>query len=143
LALKAGGETAGHKRQQSLLQTNTDLAAVLIGAERIQDIVSHRALCSGWVGSHHTYEAGLLSGRDEFVGDARSRLRMAVEWLNNWNRQSSEERRREEVTIDDITEACNGTFQYSRSNEMCRISPRVETSIRIIPSRTNLGKEVC
>lgn len=104
LALKAGGETAGDDRQRKILQENTDLASDFLESELIQEIVSRRTFGSGWVGSHHAYEAALLSGRKEFVGDARSRLRMAYEWLENWSCLSPEERKNEHISDDDIVE---------------------------------------
>ncbi|QGM99706.1 AVAST type 3 anti-phage nuclease/ATPase Avs3a [Methylocystis parvus] len=104
LALKAGGETAGDERQRTLLQENTDLASDFLELDLIQEIVSRRTFGSGWVGSHHAYEAALLSGRKELVGDARSRLRMAHEWLQNWARLTPEERKKEEISDEDIVE---------------------------------------
>lgn len=104
LALKAGGETAGDERQRKLLQANTDLAADFLELDLIQEIVSRRTFGSGWLGSHHAYEAALLSGRKELVGDARSRLRMAHEWLQNWARLKPEERKNESVVDQDIVE---------------------------------------
>ena len=104
LALKAGGTTAGDDRQRALIQAHTDLAARFLGPERIQELVSRRTFGSGWMGSHHAYEAGLLSGCDALVSDARSRLRMAYEWLGNWSRLTLEERKKERVDISDIGE---------------------------------------
>ena len=104
LALKAAQETAGDTRQQILLHENTDLAAVVMEPDRVQEIVSRRTFGGGWTGSHHAYEAGLLSYIKEFRGDARSRLRMAYEWLMNWSRLSEEERRGEQVGDEDIAE---------------------------------------
>lgn len=104
LALKAGGETAGNDRQRKILQENTDLAAAFLDTGLIQEIVSRRTFGSGWLGSHHAYEASLLSGRPELLGDARSRLRMAYEWLRNWSRLSQDEREDEEIVDQDITE---------------------------------------
>ena len=104
LALKAGGETASDDRQRKIIQDNTDLAALFIDTELVQEIVSRKTFGSGWLGSHHAYEAGLLSGRKELVGDARSRLRMAGEWLYNWSRLTSEERKEEEISDADIAE---------------------------------------
>ncbi len=102
LAIKAGGESAGNERQGRLLQANTDLAAVFLESGRIQELVSRRMFGSDWVGSHHAYEAALLSGRKELVGEARSRLRMALEWIRNWSRLPEEERRQEQVSEEDI-----------------------------------------
>lgn len=107
LALKAGEQTASDGRRRKLIQANTDLAALFFEPDLIQEIVSRRSLGSGWRGSHHVYEAGLLSGRPAFVGDARSRLRMAHEWLNNWSRLSDDERREEAVSDIDIAELAN------------------------------------
>ncbi|WP_205525541.1 NACHT domain-containing protein [Pyxidicoccus trucidator] len=104
LALKAGGECAGEQRQNQVIQENTDVAAVLMAPDRIEEIVSRRAFHSGWMGSHHAYDAGLLSGRDEFSAEASSRLRMAGDWLNAWARRSSEERQVEQVSDADTAE---------------------------------------
>jgi hypothetical protein len=110
LALKAGGESAGNERQRRILQANTDLAAVFMESDRIQELVSRRTFGSGWVGSHHAFEAGLLSGRSELLGDARSRLRMAGEWIRNWSQLPHEERQREEVSDSDILEMATALF---------------------------------
>ncbi|KZK75237.1 MAG: hypothetical protein A3K90_04235 [Pelodictyon luteolum] len=104
LALKAGGETAGYDRQRTILQANTDLAATFLETDLIQEIVSRRIFGSGWLGSHHAYEAAFLSGRPELVSDARSRLRMAEEWLRNWSRLTPDERKNEEISDQDIVE---------------------------------------
>ena len=104
LALKAGGETAGDDRRQKFLQTNTDLAAMFLDTNLVQEIVSRRTFGSSWLGSHYAYEAALLSGHQELIGEARSRLRMAYEWLRSWQGLKPEERRQEEITYQDIAE---------------------------------------
>ena len=116
LALKAAQETAGDTRQQTLLHENTDLAATLLEPDLLQEIVSRRTfggISNGaqeeayekrWTGSHYAYEAGLLSYIPDFRGDARSRLRMADEWLTNWSRLSEEEREEKAVLDKDIAE---------------------------------------
>lgn len=104
LALKAASETAGDERQRKLLQDNTDLAAVFLETGSVQEIVSRRIFGSGWIGSQNAYEAGLMSGNSDLAADARSRLRMANQWLDNWSRLPDEERSSEEVTVDDIAE---------------------------------------
>ncbi len=116
LALKAGGESAGDERQRKLLQANTDLAAIFLGSVRIQELVSRRTFGSGWIGSHHAYEAALLSGRSELLGDARSRLRMAREWLRNWSQLSPEERQKEEISDSDISEMAIAFFNIHGAN---------------------------
>lgn len=104
LAMKAAGETAGDDRQRKLLQENTDLAAVFLEPDGIQEVVSRRTFGSDWIGSHHAYEAGLMSGNADLAGEARSRLRMAYEWLRNWSRLPDEERQTEQISVEDIAE---------------------------------------
>ena len=102
LSLKAGQEMVGDARQRILFQKNTDLLPSFMGADRIEAIVARRSFSDTWLGSHHLYEAALFSGVEALHGDARSRLRMAYDWLRNWGRLSDEERQRESVTDDDI-----------------------------------------
>lgn len=120
LAIKAGGESAGDERQRILLQANTDLASIFLESGRIQELVSRRTFGSGWVGAHHAYEAALLSGRNELLGDARSRLRMAGEWLNNWSKLSQEERRREAVSDNDVLEMASASFNIHGADACAR-----------------------
>jgi hypothetical protein len=106
LALKVAGELAGVARQNDLIQGNTDIASALLSSDRIDELVSRRAFRGTWTGAHHAYEAGLLSGRVEFLSEARSRLRMAVDWLYSWAGMSQEEREKsnERVDTSDIAE---------------------------------------
>jgi len=116
LALKAGQETTGNTRLRVLLRDNTDLAAKLVEPGRVQEIVSRRMFDNrdgidywgtsekAWTGSHHVYEASLLSYHPDFKGEARSRLRSAYDWLKSWSRLSEKERERERVTNRDIAE---------------------------------------
>ncbi len=87
LAMKAGGEAATDERQQNLLSRNTDLAARFLEPNQILEQVSRRLITGGsWTGSEHAYEAALLSSSPQLVGDARSRLRFAYEWVGHWSR---------------------------------------------------------
>ena len=133
LALKAGGESAGDKRRRMLIQANTDLAAKFMDSERIEELVSRRTFGSGWLGSHHVYEAGVMSGRPELLTDARSRLRMALEWLVNWSSLSSEEREQEHIADLDIAELAIAEFNIhgaaSSAGSLRRWRPR-EVSFR-------------
>lgn len=101
LALKAGGESAGDDRQRRLLQDNIDLASLFMDSNSVQELVSRRTFGSGWVGAHHVYEAALLAGHRELIGEARSRLRMAEEWLRNWSKLTPKERDEERVSDED------------------------------------------
>jgi len=102
LAFKAGGVTAGDDRQRNILQANTDLAATFLETDRIQEIVSRRTFGAGWLGSDHAYDAALMADRQELVGEARSHLRMAHEWLSNLFKLSEEEREHGDVSDQDI-----------------------------------------
>lgn len=104
LAMKAGEEAAGTERQQKLFQTNTDLVAALLDADAVQDIAARKGFGGKWPGARHAYEAGLLSHKSELGADARSRLRVAEEWLRSWARLPSEKREREPITNTDIAE---------------------------------------
>jgi hypothetical protein len=104
LAVKAGGESAGDERRSKLLQSNTDLAAVFLDVGGIQDIVSRGVFGSGWVGSHNSFEAGVMATHSALQGDARSRLRMAYEWIRNLARLDKEDRKREDISDEDIAE---------------------------------------
>ncbi|MBT9444555.1 MAG: hypothetical protein IV086_02510 [Hyphomonadaceae bacterium] len=104
LAFRAGGESAGDERKWASIQTNTDLAARFMNVGQVEETVARRTFGGGWFGSHHAYEAGLLSGRPELMAEARSRLRMAEEWLQNWSRLSDNEREAERVTAEDVAE---------------------------------------
>lgn len=111
LALKAGGESAGHGRESALLQSNTDLAAALLDTERIEEIGSRGVFGAAWFGSRNAYEAGLMAGKPELIGEARSRLRVAEEWLWNWSRLPDEQRQKEQITDADIAELALAHFQ--------------------------------
>jgi hypothetical protein len=106
LALRVAGELAGVERQNKLIQDNTDIASQLLSPDRIDELVSRRTFGGNWTGSHHAYEAGLLAGRVEFLAEARSRLRMATDWLYSWARMPHEERVRghERVETSDMAE---------------------------------------
>ncbi len=104
LALKAAGEVAGEERQNTLLQANTHVAAALMDSDRIEDLVARRTFGTSWMGSHHAYDAGLFSGRDELASEASSRLRMAMDWLGTWAQLPMDQRDGEEVSDADRCE---------------------------------------
>lgn len=124
LALKAGGECAGEERQNQLIQSNTDIAAVLMAPDRIDEIVSRRIFNTGWMGSHHAYNAGLLSGQSEFHAEASSHLRMAIEWLQSWARLPEEDRRDKHVDDDDRTELAMALLRLRGADSAARFLRR-------------------
>lgn len=113
VALKSAEETTADCRQKRLLQENTDLAPLLLEPIRIQEIVSRRMFGGSWLGSHNAFEASLLSHVREFHGEARSRLRMAEEWIWNWSRLPKEERRNEQIDNADIAELAIAHFNLN------------------------------
>lgn len=104
IALKAAGEAAGDDRQQKLLGENTDLAATFIEPDRMLELVARRAFRGKWLGEHYAYESCFLSGRPELRADARSRLRIAHDWLRHWASLTIEERRQTQIDDGYITE---------------------------------------
>lgn len=104
LALRAAGELAGESRQNDLIQENTDIAAEVLSPDRLDDIVSRRTFRASWRGGEHAYDAGLLSARSEFSGEAASRLRMAMEWLNAWADSSDKDSQDEHIDDSDRAE---------------------------------------
>jgi hypothetical protein len=119
LALKAGGEVAGLQRQNNLIQANTHLAAVFM-KDRVEEIVSRRLFSSSWMGSDYAYNAGLLSGHEENYAEASSYLRMAMEWLSNWNHLPFEERRNEEICDEDRMELAMAIFRLRGPEKAAR-----------------------
>ncbi len=103
LALRLGGEVAGEARQNALIQQNTDIASMLLASDRIEELVSRRTFGRGFRGSHHAYEAVLLSGTGDLIPEATSRLRMAWEWLVAWSQQPDGHRK--DDAVDDADRA--------------------------------------
>ncbi len=116
LAFKAGGETAGDSRQQKLLQQNTDLVAALLESSNVQEIAFGRRFAGTWLGCQYAYEACLLSYIDQFKGDARSRLRMAHEWLLNWSSLPKQQREKESVEYQDVAAMVLAEFNIHGSD---------------------------
>lgn len=111
LALKVGGEVAGEARQNTLIQSNADIASVLLAPDRIEEMVSRRTFGGGFLGSHHAYEAVLLAGYDYLIPEARSRLRMAWESLIAWSKLPSKRRKEDEIDDADIAELAIGVLR--------------------------------
>lgn len=119
-ALKVGGEAAGEARQNALIQRNTDIASVLLATDRIEELVSRRTFGRGFLGSHHAYEAVLLSGSNDLIPEATSRLRMAREWLIAWSKQPDDRRRDDEIDDADRAELAIGFLRLQGPAESAR-----------------------
>ncbi|MFD2642681.1 AVAST type 3 anti-phage nuclease/ATPase Avs3a [Pseudomonas japonica] len=120
LALKVGGEVAGEARQNTLIQNNTDIASVLLAPDRIEEMVSRRTFLGGFLGSHHAYEAVLLAGNDDFIPEARSRLRMAWESLIAWSKLPPKRRKEDKLHDADVAELAIGVLRLQGPAEAAR-----------------------
>lgn len=107
LALRAGEEVAGDQRQQNLFLNNIDLLPVLQDKSKVQEIAFKGLLKSKWEGSENVYAASLLSGIEEYKGEAGGYLRSALNWLKIYFEEikQKEDRNRDEgVSLEDILE---------------------------------------
>lgn len=107
IATRAGEEVAGNQRQLGLFQNNIDLLVTLQDKQKVQDIAFKRLLSGAWNGSENVFTASLLSGINEYKGEARGYLRAAVNWLQIYfeELQKSDERHpQNEVTERDVLE---------------------------------------
>ena len=129
LAMKSGRESAGDERRIDFLQMNADLTAIFLETNLIQELVSRRNFKSGWTGSHNVYEASLMSWKSSLLGDARSRLRAAEEWIRNRNGMSSKDREKEDISISDIAEMAVAHFNIhgaeACAHSLCGWTPRL------------------
>lgn len=120
LALKVGGEVAGEARQNTLIQENTDIASVLLAPDRIEEMVSRHTFGGAFVGSHHAYEAVLLSGNDDLIPEARSRLRMAWGALNAWSKLPPKRRKEDKIDDTEVAEFAIGVLKLRGPAEAAR-----------------------
>lgn len=105
LALKAGGETAADARQQKLISANTDLGRYFLEPEQMLEQVTRRLIAGGaWPGSEHGYEAAFLSGQPGLAGDAGSRLRLCLGWLDQWAKSMRAGETKKQVKTADVAE---------------------------------------
>ncbi|MDR3574177.1 MAG: hypothetical protein P4L50_09955 [Anaerolineaceae bacterium] len=107
LALRAGEEVAGDKRQLSLLTRNVDLIAPLQNGQRVQELAFRRMLHGDWDGSENIYSAALLSSVKDFRGEARVYLRSGENWLNLFFEERRKNKKRyheNQIKVEDILE---------------------------------------
>ena len=123
LALRAGEEVAGDKRQQELFQDNIDLLPQLQDKLKVQQIAFKGSLRSEWEGSENVYTASLLSEIEEYQGEATSYFRSAVNWLQMYLDRSKKkidytEADRELVSHEDILELATAQLNIGGA-KMC------------------------
>ena len=105
LSLKAGGEVAAEARQHQLLEGNIDLVGTTFSDHQILDLISEKVFKGGsWHGSKYITEAKLLSYREEFHGESRSKLRIANEWLISWFKLPEDQKHNQEIDYKEISD---------------------------------------
>jgi len=107
LALRAGEEVAGDKRQFEILKDNIDLIPILQSNQKVQELAFGRKLYSGWEGSENIYSASLLSCIKDYQGESRGYLRSAHNWLKLYfeeRKKNTDEFSSEELEDKDILE---------------------------------------
>ncbi|MGF7230370.1 hypothetical protein [Arachidicoccus sp.] len=113
IAMRAGEEVAGNQRQHGLFQNNIHLLVILQDKQKVQDIAFKRLLNGAWNGSENVFTASLLSGINEYIGEARGYLRAAVNWLQIYFeelRKSDERHTQNKVTERDVLELAYAFF---------------------------------
>lgn len=103
LAMLAGEETAGNKRQLEIFKNNIDLIAPLQDIQKVQELAFKRAISAAWEGSQNVYSASLLSNILEYHGEARAYLRAAEHWLDLYFEDRKNEKK-EKIHIDKLHE---------------------------------------
>lgn len=142
LALLGAALAATEGRQRETLQDHTDLAGAFLEPSQILDIVSRRDFGSRWRGSHHLYEAGMLSVRSEFHAEARSHLRMGHEWLRNLLSLPEDERRGDRPEADDIAEMAMVDLNVHGAEQAVRLIGRCTTPVFRYEVASRLAKKL-
>lgn len=105
LSLKAGGEVAAETRQHQLLEENIDIVGTTFSDHQILELISEKVFKGGsWHGSKYITEAKLLSYREEFHGESRSKLRIASQWLTSWFKLPKNQRRNQNVEYKELSD---------------------------------------
>ena len=116
LALLAGEEMAGDKRQLELLSENVDLIAPLQSKQRVQELAFRRMLSGDWAGSENIYSASLLSTVEDFKGEAQGYLRSAKNWMRIYfedrkkNKNNSHDEKLDDLDIAEMAFAILNIF---------------------------------
>lgn len=123
LALRAGEEVAGDKRQLALLKKNVDLIAPLQSQQKVQELAFRHSLRGGWDGSENVYSAALLSSVEDFKGEARSYLRAAHNWLTMYFEARERKEKihsQDRLSDEDIVEMAFAHFNLQGRNELVK-----------------------
>ncbi len=130
LAMLAGEEFAGNKRQLDLLQKNIDLIEPLQSEQRVQELAFKGVFNSEWRGSKDLYSAALFSTVKKFEGQTRGYLRAAYDWMHVYfeKRKNETENQYPRISFkDDFVEFAYAQYNLdginSAINFLTRINP--------------------
>lgn len=105
LSLKAGGEVAAETRQHQLLEENIDLIGTTFSDNQILELISEKVFKgASWHGSKYITEAKLLSYREDFHGESRSKLRIANEWLTSWFKLPKDQKYNQRIEYKELSD---------------------------------------
>ena len=116
IAMLAGEEMAGNKRQIEIFKKNIDLIAPLQDAQKVQEIAFKRMINGSWKGSENVYSSSLLSNISEFRGEALSYLRASKNWLKLYFEERDKQERQsfnEKLENEDIAEMAFAQFNLN------------------------------
>ncbi len=119
IAMLAGEEMAGDKRQLEIFKKNVDLIAPLQNKQKVQELAFKRVISGTWEGSENIFTASLLSSVSEFHGEARAYLRSASNWLAIYfrERDKKEDHFHEQLEKDEIAELAFAQYNLSGANK--------------------------
>jgi hypothetical protein len=145
IAIRSGEEMAGNQRQLGLFQNNIDLLVSLQDKEKIQEIAFKRLLRSKWNGSENVYTASLLSGINEYKGEARGYLRTSLNWLQIYSdelRKSEDRNSQNEVSERDIVEIAFTIFNIQGVSDCIDFLNRFKCKVFVFGIMQDLAKRL-
>lgn len=145
IAILGGEHSAGSKRQTQLFQNNVDLLAVIQDKEKVQEIAFKRELQGAWTGSENIYTASLLSGFDEFKGEASGYYRAAINWIEIYYEEHKKRKKKyyaDRVSEGDILELAIACLNISGEQECITLLNRFSPKTFIFPVMQGLAKRL-
>ncbi|MFD2943270.1 hypothetical protein [Flavobacterium notoginsengisoli] len=145
IAILAGEHSAGSERQNQLFEKNLYLLAALQDKEKVQEIAFKRLLHGGWNGSENIYTASLLSGIEEYKGEAAGYYRSAINWIQIYyeeHKKRKEKYHRSEVSERDVTELAYACFNIYGEQECVALLNRFKPKTFIFSVVMNLAKRL-
>lgn len=145
ISIRSGEEMAGNQRQLNLFQNNIDLLVSLQDKQKIQEIAFKRLLRGKWDGSENVYTASLLSGINEYKGEARGYLRAGLNWLQIYFdelRKSEDRNSQNEVSERDIVEIAFTTFNIHGVSDCIDFLNRFKSKAFVFGIMQDLAKRL-